>query len=203
MEREPGGGHGGGGNSANDNDDDDAMVDETNDLGPSSVNEDISEVEDMITLGISIEPVADITAQLATVHASSLSVPSPSTSTLPSTALTVLPKTLMLQNQATTQQQAEDRLLLARRIITHAFNFLASFAMTVSVPSTSSTEPPQKFGQVSHTDMPQGTTRVEELDEVVESMEREDVIPLRAFRDWWARFEKKIQSDPAFLERTD
>ncbi|OAX79780.1 hypothetical protein ACJ72_05900 [Emergomyces africanus] len=31
----------------------------------------------------------------------------------------------------------------------------------------------------------------------------EEVVPLRAFRDWWAKFESRIDSDPAFLERAD
>ncbi|KAH0545571.1 hypothetical protein FGG08_000402 [Glutinoglossum americanum] len=30
-----------------------------------------------------------------------------------------------------------------------------------------------------------------------------EVIPLRSFQDWWAKFEKKIELDPGFLERDD
>ena len=29
----------------------------------------------------------------------------------------------------------------------------------------------------------------------------EEVVPLKTFRDWWTKFEKKIQLDPGFLER--
>ena len=29
----------------------------------------------------------------------------------------------------------------------------------------------------------------------------EEVVPLKSFRDWWTKFEKKIQMDPGFLER--
>jgi len=29
----------------------------------------------------------------------------------------------------------------------------------------------------------------------------EEVVPLRAFRDWWGKFEKKVEYDPGFLER--
>ena len=30
-----------------------------------------------------------------------------------------------------------------------------------------------------------------------------DVVPLRSFQDWWLKFEKKLEFDPAFLERDD
>lgn len=29
----------------------------------------------------------------------------------------------------------------------------------------------------------------------------EEVLPLKSFRDWWAKFERKIENDPGFLER--
>ena len=29
----------------------------------------------------------------------------------------------------------------------------------------------------------------------------EEVVPLKSFRDWWTKFEKRIQLDPGFLER--
>jgi hypothetical protein len=28
-----------------------------------------------------------------------------------------------------------------------------------------------------------------------------EVVPLKAFRDWWAKFERKIDADPGFLEK--
>ena len=28
-----------------------------------------------------------------------------------------------------------------------------------------------------------------------------DTVPLKAFRDWWVKFEKKVDLDPSFLER--
>ncbi|ODH49832.1 hypothetical protein GX48_04060 [Paracoccidioides brasiliensis] len=31
----------------------------------------------------------------------------------------------------------------------------------------------------------------------------EEVVPLRAFRDWWTKFERRIDSDPSFLEKGD
>ncbi|KAH8425464.1 OPI10 family protein [Aspergillus melleus] len=31
----------------------------------------------------------------------------------------------------------------------------------------------------------------------------QDVVPLKSFRDWWAKFERKIDMDPTFLERED
>ncbi|KAB8069250.1 DUF775-domain-containing protein [Aspergillus leporis] len=30
-----------------------------------------------------------------------------------------------------------------------------------------------------------------------------DVVPLKSFRDWWTKFERKIEIDPTFLERED
>lgn len=29
----------------------------------------------------------------------------------------------------------------------------------------------------------------------------EEVVPLRSFRDWWVKFERRIESEPGFLER--
>ncbi|KAK8191900.1 hypothetical protein IWZ00DRAFT_293816 [Phyllosticta capitalensis] len=31
----------------------------------------------------------------------------------------------------------------------------------------------------------------------------QEVVPLKSFQDWWAKFEKKIEMDPGFLERGD
>ncbi|KAI9754466.1 MAG: DNA-directed RNA polymerases I, II, and III subunit RPABC3 [Chaenotheca gracillima] len=33
--------------------------------------------------------------------------------------------------------------------------------------------------------------------------EQEEVVPLRAFRDWWVKFERKVDLDPGFLERDE
>ena len=30
-----------------------------------------------------------------------------------------------------------------------------------------------------------------------------DVVPLKAFQDWWVKFEKKVELDPGVLERED
>lgn len=30
---------------------------------------------------------------------------------------------------------------------------------------------------------------------------REEVVPLKSFRDWWTKFERRIDADPGFLER--
>ncbi|WEW57710.1 hypothetical protein PRK78_003177 [Emydomyces testavorans] len=30
---------------------------------------------------------------------------------------------------------------------------------------------------------------------------REEVVPLKSFRDWWSKFERRIDADPGFLER--
>ncbi|KAJ5875826.1 uncharacterized protein N7529_001410 [Penicillium soppii] len=36
-----------------------------------------------------------------------------------------------------------------------------------------------------------------------ESDKGQDVVPLKSFRDWWAKFERRIEVDPTFLERED
>lgn len=36
-----------------------------------------------------------------------------------------------------------------------------------------------------------------------ESDKGQDVVPLKSFRDWWAKFERRIEADPTFLERED
>lgn len=32
-------------------------------------------------------------------------------------------------------------------------------------------------------------------------MQGQEVVPLRSFRDWWSKFERRIDADPGFLER--
>jgi hypothetical protein len=36
-----------------------------------------------------------------------------------------------------------------------------------------------------------------------ESYKGQDVVPLKSFRDWWTKFERRIDVDPTFLERQD
>ena len=31
----------------------------------------------------------------------------------------------------------------------------------------------------------------------------QDVVPLKSFHNWWAKFERRIEADPTFLERED
>lgn len=105
-------------------------------------------------IGISIEPAANVAAQMA-------ALPSRSTQGSDSSNALVLSRTAA---------QRPDTLLLAQRIIKNAFNFLASFSGNVPVPGGS------------------GTAGVE-------------VVPLKAFEDWWKKFEVRVRNDPAFLER--
>lgn len=98
--------------------------------------------EGEVTLGISVEEVASVEAQLATLG----------TAGSPQTAEGALVKA----------GKSVGSLLLAQRIIGNAFNYLGSFSMHV-----------------------QG----------------EEVVPLKAFREWWVKFEKKVEYDPTFLER--
>lgn len=98
-----------------------------------------------VILGISVEPLESVQAQLAT---------------LPTDATPALTTTAVVKQGATRPGTA----VLARRIIRNAFDFVSSFA------SESSSG---------------------------------DVIPLKAFQDWWTKFEKKIEYDPTFLEREE
>ncbi|KAL8796142.1 MAG: hypothetical protein Q9195_001475 [Heterodermia aff. obscurata] len=100
-------------------------------------------------VGLSIEPAASIQAQLATLRSSEQST------TLPSTALVVARQ----QHVSSLSTKA-----LAQKIITNAFNFLASF--------TGSTGPGE-----------------------------EEVVPLKSFKAWWEKFERRVEIDPSFLER--
>lgn len=99
-----------------------------------------AEEEGDVILGISVEPLESVQAQLAALQPSEG----------PSGALV--------------KRTAPSTAVLARRIIRNAFNFMSSFA------SGSSSG---------------------------------DVIPLKAFQDWWTKFEKKIEYDPTFLERDE
>ncbi|KAK0334417.1 hypothetical protein LTR57_015746 [Friedmanniomyces endolithicus] len=93
-----------------------------------------------IVVGISIEPAAQVEAQLAQMKAGQ------------QTSSALVPLHPRTGSQITTK-------VLAQRIIGNAFNFLASFGS--------------------------------------------DVVPLKAFQDWWVKFEKKVELDPSFLEREE
>ena len=116
--------------------DEDAMTD---DVTATTTNAEGQLTTGEIVVGLSVEPTAQVEAQLATLKTSQ---------TPPTQAL--VPMHSATSGQATTK-------VLAQRIIGNAFNFLASFGS--------------------------------------------DVVPLKAFQDWWVKFEKKIELDPGFLER--
>ena len=98
-----------------------------------------------VGVGVSIEPAAQVEAQLASLKGAPAQQPqSPQTSTA------MIRKNSASGGRTTTK-------LLAQRIIGNAFNFLASFGS--------------------------------------------DTVPLKAFQDWWIKFEKKVDLDPSFLER--
>ncbi|KAM3424469.1 hypothetical protein BST61_g6473 [Cercospora zeina] len=96
-----------------------------------------------VVIGVSVEPEAQVAAQLATLQSGGQS-----NNAQLSSALVKLGSGP--EGKATTK-------VLAQRIIGNAFNFLASFGS--------------------------------------------DTVPLKAFQDWWQKFEKKIELDPSFLER--
>lgn len=64
--------------------------------------------------------------------------------------------------------------IIAQRIAKNLFNFLSSFAVK---------------------NLPPGVMSLGGL--------RADVtyVPLKAFEDWWSKFNHKVESDPGFLER--
>lgn len=94
-----------------------------------------------VVLGLSIEPAAQVEAQLAQ---------------LKSGHSTQQPSGALVRLDSSTGGRVTTK-VLAQRIIGNAFNFLASFGS--------------------------------------------DVVPLKAFQDWWVKFEKKVELDPSFLER--
>ncbi len=101
------------------------------------------------TIGIAIEPAAQVAAALAALRSSATPAPAAAAGALVPT---------------TAQSVAVPTKILAQRIIRDAFNFLASFTRRDA-----------------------GTG--------------EELVPLKSFQDWWAKFEKKIELDPGFLER--
>lgn len=103
-----------------------------------------------IIVGISIEPTAALTEQLAALRSSSSSSQPPSS------------ELILATNRK--PPSAISTKLLAQRIIKNAFNFLASFAGPTNAAG-------------------------------------EEVVPLRSFRDWWVKFERRVENDPGFLER--
>jgi hypothetical protein len=119
--------------------DEDAMVDDTTDRNASAGN--------VITIGISVEPAAQVEAALAAQKASAASSGSMA---LVKTGPPPASSGLAGSSSVTTK-------VLAKRIIQNAFNFLSSFGS--------------------------------------------DNIPLKAFQDWWTKFERKVDLDPGFLER--
>ena len=130
---------------------DDIMIDDAT-LQPTT---DSSGGPDVI-VGISVEPVADIEGQLATLKSGRRT----------HTGTEVVPfQQRQSQSVATQRQFRPDELrFLAQRIIKNAFNFLLSFARG----------PP---GQ--------------------------EIVPLNVFQDWWTKFEKRVELEPAWLEKHD
>ncbi len=187
--------------------DEDAMVDEgepslqSRDPGSTSQGvagtigtEALNTEENIITLGISIEPVENISAQVATLQQQK-----PST-----TSVALIPANPAGQTQppSSPAMQGQYELRLARKIITHAFNFLASFAVNVSIPSTGSIasdpRPMGQFGQQQGFGGPGPGGGGGGGGGVME-----EVVPLRAFHDWWNKFQKKMELDPTFLNREE
>ncbi|KKZ64758.1 hypothetical protein EMCG_09336 [[Emmonsia] crescens] len=135
--------------------------DEMMDEGASATPADAADINPnaTITLGITIEPMQAVASKMADLQSQS------QRSSFPST--TDLMKLSAGQSGATVTRGTSSVPVktLAQRIISNAFNYLASFAVT----------DPRAPG--------------------------EEVVPLRVFRDWWTKFESRIDADPGFLER--
>lgn len=98
-----------------------------------------------VTLGISVEPAAQIATALASLK--------------PAAQLTTGLELARPQPQSGAAASPVTTKILAQRIIRNAFNFLASFGS--------------------------------------------ETVPLKAFQEWWKKFEAKVERDPGFLERDE
>lgn len=106
-----------------------------------------------ITIGISVEPVDSVSAQMAALSSTNTGAAGAGGEQNATSAMVL----------AKAPQPRPDTLVLAQRIIKNAFNFLASFSGNVA-------------GGI-------------------------EVVPLKAFEEWWKKFEGRVRSDPGFLER--
>ncbi|KAK4574826.1 hypothetical protein LTR86_001668 [Recurvomyces mirabilis] len=127
--------------TAADGGDVDAMVDDAS--GPAN---DTAAASGEIVIGLSIEPAAQVEAQLLQLKGAA------------GQQVTAQPSSALVRLNSGTGSRVTTK-VLAQRIIGNAFDFLASFGS--------------------------------------------DTVPLKAFRDWWVKFERKVDLDPSFLERQD
>lgn len=97
-----------------------------------------------IVVGISIEPAAQVEQQLVNLKSGQQQQPAQNSA--------------LVRLNSNTGGRASTK-VLAQRIISNAFNFLASFGS--------------------------------------------ETVPLKAFEEWWRKFEKKVELDPSFLEREE
>ncbi|ESZ95904.1 hypothetical protein SBOR_3717 [Sclerotinia borealis F-4128] len=111
-----------------------------------------------LTIGISLESSASVSAQMSLLSSASTNPPS-------------TPLLLPPQNP----NPNPDTLLLAQRIIKNAFNFLSSFS-----------------GNIADTSHGNGNGN---------GGKGIEVVPLKAFEEWWRKFEGRVRNDPGFLER--
>ncbi|EKG13500.1 hypothetical protein MPH_09368 [Macrophomina phaseolina MS6] len=115
-----------------------------------------------VTLGISVEPVAQVNAAMQAKQAEKAQATPAAVGGADGSSSGLELVRAGAANTAATNPAAVK--LLAQRIIGNAFNFLASFSGNAG---------------------PGGI----------------EVVPLKAFQDWWQKFEKKVEVDPSFLVR--
>jgi len=109
----------------------------------------LAEPSPSITLGISIEPLTAVEAQLQSLQTTS-------------------------GNALVLSRGVPPITVIAQRIAKNLFNYLSSFASANLPPGV----------------MALGGLRVDTT-----------YVPLKAFEDWWGKFNRKIETDPGFLER--
>lgn len=114
-----------------------------------------------ITLGISLETAASVSAQVATLQQQQQQVQAQSATQ--SQALATANTSGSGVALMSPAQKQQITIVLAQKIIKNAFNFLASFSGNLE-------------GGV-------------------------EVVPLKAFEEWWKKFEGRVRADPGFLER--
>ncbi|KAF9181903.1 hypothetical protein BGZ51_003859 [Haplosporangium sp. Z 767] len=141
------------------------------------------------TLGISIEPIDTVMAQIATLHSSTSAPASASGSNIPSNALAPLSSTVSTMNASPASVAA-----VAQKVMTHLYNHVTSFATAVLPPGAVVLVPTGGPGSALNALTGGGGVG---LGAGAES----SFLPVKAFNDWYQNVVRKAKSDPMFLTR--
>ncbi|KAG0306887.1 hypothetical protein BGZ99_001637, partial [Dissophora globulifera] len=145
------------------------------------------------TLGISIEPIDAVLAQVAsrsssastagsnpTAASSAVSVPSD-----PGSALVPLPSLTLTASQASPDSVA----VMAQKVMTHLYNHVTSYATATLPPGSTVLVPTGGPGSAANVLASAG------------SGPESSYLPVRAFNDWYQNVVRKARVDPTFLAR--